>query len=525
MKHLSTLTYTAQRIRKNIIPGVLIVGTLGFMVSCNKSAESDAAATAEAEGISKEEQLGITITESVERDFQDIRQEGTLRMITRFNSSSYFLHRGEEKGFEYEFARAFAKAHDLELEVVIAGNQDHPVDLLNSGKGDFIAANYNITPDRKEFINFSTPYSRVNQILVLHDHIDGEMPQSLREAAGLEISVREGSFYARLLKQLKEENGYTYIVNELPEMWDTEAIMFALAEGEFEATVADDNLFSATSNYINGLVGGPVIREADAIAWGIRNNAPELKNSMDEFIGLHYRISETDGLPRRSSFVNILRRRYYEERPESYNVRSYTSRNVSDQVTGYEGYLSPYDRLVRPIAEEAGIDWKLVIAVMAQESRFDPYAESWMGAKGLMQIIPRFSQVEEHELWDPETNVREGVRYIKEHMHHYAYMDSVSQISFALATYNAGMGHMADARRLAMDRNRDPNSWDDVSESLLLLMQPRHFRNARHGFVRGTEPVNYVRQILKRYETYNHMATFASEDPIFRRYDEHALLP
>lgn len=521
MKHFSTLTHTARQMRQNIIPGVLIAGTLGFMISCNSEDENMPAEPV----ISNSERLGITETEAVERDWDAIQQEGVLRMITRFNSSSYFLHRGEEKGFEYEFARAFAKANDLELEVVIADNENHPIDLLNSGKGDLIAANYSITPERDEFIDFTASYNEVDQVLVFADRPQGELPTRLEEAAGMEISVRRGSSYAKLLKALKEQHSYTYIINELPEMWDAEAIMFALADGEFEATVVDENLFQATSNYLEGVVSGPVVKEADQIAWGIRDNAARLKEEMNAYITRNYRISEADGLPRRSSYMNILRRRYYEERPESYHVRSSTRNTISNQVTGYEGFLSPYDRLVRPIAEEAGIDWKLVIAVMAQESRFDPYAESWMGAKGLMQIIPRFSQVEEHELWDPEVNVREGVRYIKEHMHHYAYMDSVSQISFALATYNAGMGHMADARRLTMDRNRDPNNWNHVAESLLMLMQPRHFRSARHGFVRGTEPVNYVEQILKRYETYDKMAAFASEDPIFRRFDEHALLP
>lgn len=521
MKYFSTFTHMARHLRQETIPAVLIAGTLGFMISCSPDNEQNSEEAAP----SSSELLGISVTEAIEHDWADIKEKGVLRMITRFNSSSYFLHRGEEKGFEYEFARAFAKAHNLELEVVIANNDNHPIDLLNSGSGDFIAANYSITPERDEFIDFTVSYNQVNKVLLFPEHMDGGTPASLEEAAGIEISVAKGSSYAKLLEDLKQQHGYTYTINELPEIWDSEAIMFALAEGEFQATVADENLFLATSNYIDGIVSGPVIKEADQIAWGIRANAPQLKQEMDAYITRNYRISEVDGLPRRSSYMNILRRRYYEERPESYHVRSFTRSNVSNQVTGYEGFLSPYDRLVRPIAEEAGVDWKLVIAVMAQESRFDPYAESWMGAKGLMQIIPRFSQVQEHELWDPETNVKEGVRYIKEHMHHYAYMDSVSQISFALATYNAGMGHMADARRLAMDRNRDPNNWDDVAQSLLLLMQPRHFRSARYGFVRGTEPVNYVEQILKRYETYSNMAAFASEDPIFRRFDEHALLP
>ncbi|MFW6347892.1 MAG: transporter substrate-binding domain-containing protein, partial [Cyclonatronaceae bacterium] len=248
MKHFSTFNHTARRLRHNIIPGVLIAGTLSFMISCSTENDPDTPTPV----ISNSERMGISETEPVERDWDAIQEEGVLRMVTRFNSSSYFLHRGEEKGFEYEFARAFAKAHDLDLEVVIVGNDDHPIDILNSGKGDFIAANYSITPERDEFIDFTASYNEVNQVLVFPRDRQGDIPASLEEAAGIEISVRSGSSYATTLRELKETHGYSYTINELPGMWDAEAIMFALADGEFEATVADENLFRATSNYIDG---------------------------------------------------------------------------------------------------------------------------------------------------------------------------------------------------------------------------------------------------------------------------------
>ncbi|MDX1642053.1 MAG: lytic transglycosylase F, partial [Balneolaceae bacterium] len=74
--------------------------------------------------------------------------------------------------------------------------------------------------------------------------------------------------------------------------------------------------------------------------------------------------------------------------------------------------------------------------------------------------------------------------------------------AFALATYNVGSGHMADARRLAIDQNKNPNDWDAVSDALLKLMQRRHYQRARYGFARGIEPVKYVEEIMNRYRTY-----------------------
>lgn len=510
----SIVTAPAKELRTKVIAGVFIAGTLGLMISCSKNQQRLYGTD---DSITADNETEETTTAVVERDFDAITEEGIIRMITRFNSSSYFLHRGEDKGFEYEFARTFADEHNLRLEIVIAGNDEEPIELLNAGYGDFIAANYSITPERDQVISFSEPYNIVDQVLVFSS--TGFQVESLREAGSVTISVRKASSYVNTLTALKEQNGYTFTIQEQPEAWDTEALMFAVAEGELDVTVADANLFQAASVYIDGLVQGPVISQNDKIAWGIRANSPLLKEAMDAFTTEHFRISEVDQLPRRSAFMNILRQRYFDNRPASYTMRSWNS----PQVTGYEGYFSPYDQLVKPLAEEAGIDWKLVLSVMAQESRFDPYAESRMGAIGLMQIIPRFSQVEEHMLWDPETNIREGIRYLQKHLRHYAYMEEESQIAFALATYNAGMGHMADARRLTVDRNRDPNSWDDVAQSLLLLMQPRYFQNARFGFVRGTEPVNYVTEIKSRLRMYENMELFASEDPILQRLDSRSV--
>lgn len=453
------------------------------------------------------------LTEPVDRDFDEILNSGVLRVITRYNSNAYFLHRGIERGFEYELAAAFAREHNLSLEVVILREDDNPVDLLNSGAGDFIAANYTITPERREYVGFTSPYDIVSQVIVLNNDGDYTGPKSMDDLNGMNISVRKGTSYHTTLTSLVENGEASFRIHTVPETWDTEALIMAVADGEFDATVADNNLYLAASSYIKDVEAGPVISEADTVAWAVRRNAGELQEQMSQFLTRHFRISELDGQPRRSAFMNILRRRYFEDQDLVSKYRN----PVMD--TEYTGVISPYDELVIPIADSAGVDWKLVVAVMAQESRFDPMATSWAGAVGLMQIIPRFSVVEDEALlYDPEISIREGIRFLKKHLDHYSYMDEQNQLAFALATYNAGMGHIADARRLAIDQNRNPNEWDDVSQALLMLMKPNHYKDARYGFARGIETVNYVRDITSRYQMYDSIValTLADAGPSFR---------
>ena len=74
-------------------------------------------------------------------------------------------------------------------------------------------------------------------------------------------------------------------------------------------------------------------------------------------------------------------------------------------------------------AREVGLDPLLVLAVISIESRFNPIAESVMGAKGLMQIIPRYHRAKldqfggEDAVLDPESNILVGSRILQEYVY------------------------------------------------------------------------------------------------------------
>jgi hypothetical protein len=82
--------------------------------------------------------------------------------------------------------------------------------------------------------------------------------------------------------------------------------------------------------------------------------------------------------------------------------------------------VEPVVAAAQQVGRSVGVDPLLIIAVMAIESRFNPFAESAMGAQGLMQVIPRFHEdkLEDGEdrtaFLDPETNIRVGALILKE---------------------------------------------------------------------------------------------------------------
>lgn len=91
--------------------------------------------------------------------------------------------------------------------------------------------------------------------------------------------------------------------------------------------------------------------------------------------------------------------------------------------------------------QEVGLDPLLILAVMAIESRFNPIAESLVGAKGLMQVIPKHHQDKlmesggEEAVLDPETNIFVGARILKD------YIRRTGSLEAGLQFYN---GSLAD---------------------------------------------------------------------------------
>lgn len=448
--------------------------------------------------------LPVTVSEPVEKDLAEIKQSGVLRMITSYSSGSYFLYKGIQVGFEYELLKAFTKENDLALEVVITGPDESPYDLLNSGRGDIIAANYTITPERKQVVKFTRPYNLVDQLVVVSDDL-GFTPESISDMEGVPISVRRNSSYYVRLKELKDE-GFPVDINIIPDDMDTESVLFQVADGEYDATIADNNIFEAASKYMNGLVRGPLIAESDTIAWAVRKNAPDLEHQLNRFLYKHFRFDE-DGVPKRSAFLNVLRKKYFESGNQ---IADYFSPNYQGEQFGT---ISPYDDMIKEIAAEFDLDWVMMTAVAAQESKFNPSSVSWAGAVGIMQVLPRYSEISSDSLYIPEVNIREGAKILSSHLKHYSYLDSTNQWSFALAAYNAGSGHIADARRLTIDQNKNPNEWEPVAESLLKLMQRKYYQNARYGFCRGIETVRYVNEIMNRYNTYQTILAYNKQRP------------
>lgn len=176
--------------------------------------------------------------------------------------------------------------------------------------------------------------------------------------------------------------------------------------------------------------------------------------------------------------------------------------------------ISAYDTLIRRVSREEGNDWRLLSAIAYHESRFTPDIVSPRGARGLMQIMPsvaRHFEIPCDSLLDPETNVRIANRLLNEIAVRLRIPASTAEndrMRIVLASYNSGIGHVADARRLARHFGENPNSWEVVARYLNLKAEPDFYTHdvVQCGRFKGYRQTNrYVNEVMKRYARYCRM--------------------
>ncbi|MDY6971413.1 MAG: transporter substrate-binding domain-containing protein [Thermodesulfobacteriota bacterium] len=422
-------------------------------------------------------------------DLPEIKKRKVLRVITRNNAATYFLWRGEIVGFEYDLLKHFAEKMDIRVDMVVPPSQKDLIPWLKQGKGDVVSAAMTLTEGRKKTkgVAFSRPYNYVTEMVVVRAEEEGiKGPQQL---AGRTVVVRRTSSYWQSLEKLKK-NGIQLGLVAAPEEFETEEVIDKVAKGEYDITVADSHILDIELTWRSDIRGAFSIGEEVAHCWVVRKENPRLLQELNEYIKREYR-----GL-----YYNITRNKYFKNTQEIQSLLRYRAKRA-DQI-------SPYDKLIRKYATEYDFDWRLIAAQMYQESQFDPKARSWVGASGLLQVMPNTAkQLGFSDVTIPEQGIHAGVRYLDWVRNRFEPgLPSREKNRFALASYNAGYGHVMDARRTAEAVGLNPNRWfDNVEKGIMLLSRPEYAGKARYGYCRGRETVEYVRNIELNYAAYSQL--------------------
>lgn len=429
---------------------------------------------------------------------QDIKERGELVAITDFNSINYFVYRGQTMGYQYELLKKYADHLGVDLKIKVDNNLEAKFDSLQQRKCDVIGIDLTVTKARKKRVDFTVPHSLSRQVLVQRKpegykqmssrKIEEKLIRSQLDLAGKTIYVQKSTSFVSRLRSLENEIGADIDIVESD--YEAEQLVKLVAKGEIDYTVCDEHVAMVNRTYYNNIDIETPVSFPQKLAWAVHKGADSLKVSINQWMTEY---KETAG-------YRMLYHKYFVSR-KSPHKRNQEFHSISG------GKISRYDDLIKEYSKLIDWDWRLLASLIYQESRFRPNIESWAGAKGLMQLMPntakRFGTT---NLYDPEQNIKAGVRFIQYLEKRFEEKDtpSMDKIKFVLASYNVGLGHVLDARRLAEKYEADTNSWEAVDTFLLYKSLPKYYNDpvVRHGYARGEETYNFVKEIMQRYEHY-----------------------
>ncbi|WAC03762.1 transporter substrate-binding domain-containing protein [Lacinutrix neustonica] len=444
----------------------------------------------------------VVVSEAlVQRDLTAIKKDGKLKALTVYSGTSYFLYKGQPMGYEYDLLKRLAKHLDLELEMVVVKDLDELITKLNQGEGDILAHGLAITSNRKTAVAFTNYLYLTKQVLVqkkpdhwrsMHWHkLENALIQDAIELLHDTVSIRKGSSYSERIINLSEELGGPIIIHPLSGEMATDEIIKEVAKGNIKYTIADNNIAKIMASYYPILDIEVPVSFSQRIGWATRKNSPELLKATN--LWLEDIKKEVD--------YNVIYNKYFK------NKKDFRRRVKSDFYSLTQDKISPYDTLIQRHAAKMDWDWRPVASLIYQESRFDPNNSSWANAKGLMQLMPKTAkELGVQNRSDPKQSIRGGTQYLKQIWKTFDKIkDTTQRTKFTMASYNCGLYHVRDARKLAQERGLDASRWDDnVEDMILALSHPKNYNNpiVKYGYVRGIEPYNYVNQIFERYLHY-----------------------
>lgn len=411
-----------------------------------------------------------------------VKSEGQLVVLTRNSGTTYYEGPYGPTGLEYDLAKGFADELGVELKMVVENNVSEVLEQLQDYDADFAAAGLTATRNRQAWARFTPPYQHITQQLVYR--LGGNRPESLEKLNGtLEITSR--SSHEEQLRKLKYQ--YPDLTWQVNKDVESEELLTMVSEEQLDYTVADSNEVAINQRYYPELRVAFNITEPEPLAWAFpRMQDDSLFRAASDYIT---RIKQNGELAK-------LIDRYYG------HLTKFDYVSTVIYMQHIETLLPKYRKLFEHAAKEFNLDWRLLAATAYQESHWDPDAVSPTGVRGLMMLTKETArEIGVDKRTDPAQSIRGGALYLSQLMEKFPpRIQEPDRSWLALAAYNVGYGHLEDARIITQKRGGNPDIWKDVRENLPLLRKRNWYRNTRHGYARGHEPVIYVENIRRYFD-------------------------
>ena len=482
---------------KKIIIIVGIIVSFCFLFSCKntdspKEKDVDKSEEKQEEMVIEESQQPIDTLSVLEH----LQERGVLVAVTNCSDINYNMYNNHPSGFEYELLKDFCDTYDLKLEMHVNDNMDSCFSLLDSSRVDIVATGVGLTKQLKKKYLLSNPIFTQKSVLVQRmpqgwgsmstkNEIESQLLRSPLDLAGKTVYVTKGLHAANVLEHLSEEIGDTIYVVECDTLNPID-LMRLVDEGQIDYTVVDEYIARMASCNLNSVDTKLAVSIEQPIGWVVKrqDNDSSLQKALNDWIDN----AEQKHL-RKVMLRYVKNGKYISSRREASNHR-----------------LSSFDGSIKKTADKIGWDWRLLAALIYQESRFKVDLESEKGAFGRMQLMP--SVMKRYGIdYDssPEEQLEAGgklISFLDKSLKNKV-VDSLERVKFILAAYNAGLGHVLDAQRLAQKYGKAPDLWED-NVDYFILNKSKYLNDTccKSGYLRGKETYRFVEEIMDRYQHY-----------------------
>ncbi len=422
-------------------------------------------------------------------DFDKMVERRRIRVLVPYSKMAFFVDGDTLHGIAVDLLRDFEKQLNARIKdkskrifvFMVPTPRDRLLDDLLSGKGDIVAANLTITPERQEQVAFADPLLTGVRELVVTASGAGDLTR-IEDLSGRSITVRRlSSYFASLEKAnavLKDKGLAPILIKEADPRLEDEDILEMVEAELVPATVVDSHkleLWKKVYTNIKAHEGVP-LRDNGQIAWAFRKDSPKLAEVVNRFIAESKKGTERG---------NILYSEYLKS--DNWLKKANSPENLSR--------LNGLHSLFRKYGEIYNIDPFLMAAIAFQESRFDQKLVMRTGATGIMQMMPataRDPNVDLPNIENLETNVHAFAKYFRFMRKRYVNQEGISdfdRIMLLLASYNAGPERLKKLRAKAAE----PNIWHENVEWVVWKSV-------------GLETVQYVRNVHRYYIAFKDMA-------------------
>jgi len=434
--------------------------------------------------------------EEAPKPIAPIAQSGELVVLTVNGPATYYEDaQGHPSGLEYDLVTLFARELGVPARFIVTDNPAKIDLLLRQGQAHLAAAALARHFDFPGGLTWGPSYFTTQHQVV--GRAGEAKPRSLQDIAEQRIGVIDESVAEYMLAT---PSTLAYHIQRLPPAASTADLLEQVDDGLLDYALVESNRFTLARRFFPQLdvafnVGKPV-----EYAWLI--STVDKRRIVQAAQPFFERIRKDGTLKR------LVDRHY----GHAARFTAIDSETMLEKIATTLPKLKPYFAEAEIVS---GIDWRLLAALGYQESHWDATATSPTGVRGLMMLTEETAdRLQVANRLDPRESILGGARYLallKEGLPNR--IREPDRTYIALAAYNIGLGHLEDARVLTQSGKLDPDQWQDVRQVLNRLSEPDTYMDAKHGYARGFETLQFVDNVRNFYDILARMEPRGGEQP------------